>query len=79
MSQEVAGSSRASSIEYIYPYRWVDSDSPDGAALLEKVPENARALRPGMVLPDGSTLARPTNVKLARRLGIASEPSLAPS
>jgi thioredoxin reductase (NADPH) len=60
----------------IHPYRWVDSDSPEGAALLEAVPENARALQPVVVLPDGSALAQPTNVKLARRLGIASKPSL---
>jgi hypothetical protein len=60
----------------IHPYRWIDSDSPEGAALLEAVPENARALQPIVVLPDGSALAQPTNVKLARRLGIASKPSL---
>ena len=60
----------------IYPYRWVDSDSPEGAALLGAVDEDARALQPVVLLPDGSALAQPTNVKLARRLGIASRPSL---
>jgi len=59
----------------IYPYRWVDSQSREGAALLEQVPEEERAKDPVLVLPDGSALGQPTNVRLARWLGIASEPS----
>jgi thioredoxin reductase (NADPH) len=59
----------------IYPYRWVDSASPDGAALLEAVPEDERDKLPVVICPDGSALAQPTNVRLARELGIASRPS----
>lgn len=60
----------------IYPYHWVDSDSPAGMALLEGLPGDARTLQPVVVLRDGDALPQPTNVKLARRLGIASKPSL---
>ena len=59
----------------IYPYRWVDSGSPEGGALLETVPENDRDKLPVVIRPDGSALAQPTNVRLARELGIASRPS----
>jgi hypothetical protein len=50
------------------PYRWIDSDSPEGEGLLEEVPEDARALQPIVLLPDGSALTQPTTVGLARRL-----------
>jgi hypothetical protein len=78
VSQEVAGSSLASSIEYIYPTGGSTPTRRTGRPSWRRSPKRSRAAT-GMVLPDGSTLARPTNVKLARRLGIASEPSLAPS
>jgi thioredoxin reductase (NADPH) len=59
----------------IYPYRWVDSDSPEGAALLEGVPDDRREKLPVVICPDGMALAQPTNIRLARMLGIASRPS----
>ena len=59
----------------IHPYRWVDSASPEGAALLEAVPQDERDKLPVVICPDGSALAQPTNVRLARELGIASRPS----
>jgi thioredoxin reductase (NADPH) len=59
----------------IHPYRWVDSASPEGAALLEAVPEDQRHKLPVVICPDGSARAQPTNVRLARMLGIASRPS----
>jgi thioredoxin reductase (NADPH) len=59
----------------IYPYRWVDSSSPEGAALLKAVPEHERDKLPVVICPDGSALGQPTNVRLARGLGIASRPS----
>jgi thioredoxin reductase (NADPH) len=59
----------------IHPYRWVDSASPEGTALLEAVPQDERDKLPVVIRPDGSTLAQPTNVRLARELGIASRPS----
>jgi thioredoxin reductase (NADPH) len=59
----------------IHPYRWVDSTSPEGAALLEVVPKDERDKLPVVICPDGSALVQPTNVRLARELGIASRPS----
>jgi thioredoxin reductase (NADPH) len=59
----------------IYPYLWVDADAPEGEAFLESLPEEERNRQPVLLLPDGSRLAQPTNVALAKRLGIASKPS----
>jgi len=59
----------------IYPYRWVDSVSSEGVALLGRLPENERDKLPLVIRSDGSALAQPTNVRLARELGIASRPS----
>jgi thioredoxin reductase (NADPH) len=59
----------------IYPYRWVDSGSREGAALLRGLPEEERAKLPLVIRSDGSALEQPTNVRLARELGIASRPS----
>src|SRR5690242_21919698 len=59
----------------IYPYRWVDSASPRGAALLEDVPEEQRSKLPVVICPDGLAVGQPTNIRLARMLGIASRPS----
>ena len=42
----------------IHPYRWVDSASPEGAALLEAVPEHERDKLPVVIRPDGSALAQ---------------------
>ena len=57
----------------IYPYRWVDSASPEGAGLLlDAVPEDERDKLPVVIGPDSSALAQPTNVHLSRELGIAS-------
>ena len=59
----------------IHPYRWLDSASPEGAAVLKAVPDDQRDNLPVVIRPDGSTMAQPTNVHLARELGIASRPS----
>jgi thioredoxin reductase (NADPH) len=60
----------------IYIYRWVDSASSEGAALLDAVPEEERSRLPVVIRSDGLVLTEPTNVRLARELGIASRPSL---
>jgi thioredoxin reductase (NADPH) len=60
----------------IHPYRWVDSATPEGAALLEAVPAEERERLPVVICPDGAAVAQPTNIRLARLLGIASRPSL---
>jgi thioredoxin reductase (NADPH) len=59
----------------IHPYRWIDSASPEGAALLGALPDEQRDKLPVVIRSDGSALAQPTNVRLARELGIASRPS----
>jgi thioredoxin reductase (NADPH) len=59
----------------IHPYRWVDSVSSEGAALLEALPDQERDNLPVVIRSDGLPLAQPTNVRLARELGIASRPS----
>src|SRR5579863_4619585 len=59
----------------IHPYRWVDSASPEGVELLEAVPEEDRVRLPVVICRDGSALGQPTNIRLARGLGIASRPS----
>ena len=59
----------------IHLYRWVDSASPEGVALLEAVPEEDRVRLPVVICPDGAALGQPTNIRLARGLGIASRPS----
>ena len=59
----------------IHPYLWVDADSPEGEAFLESISPEEREKQPILVLPDGDTVPQPTNVALARLLGIASEPS----
>lgn len=59
----------------IHPYRWVDSASPQGKALLGALQDEQREKLPVVIRSDGSALAQPTNVRLARELGIASRPS----
>jgi thioredoxin reductase (NADPH) len=57
-------------------YRWVDADCSQGEASLEALSENDRARLPVVFLPDGPAVAQPSNVEIARRLGIATKPSL---
>jgi thioredoxin reductase (NADPH) len=61
----------------IVHYRWVDAECSDGEAVLAGLSQEDRARLPVVVLADGSTLAQPSNVQVARGLGIATKPSQA--
>jgi thioredoxin reductase (NADPH) len=56
-------------------YRWVDADSDEGRGLLVDAFGGAAPALPALVLADGSAVAQPSNVEIARRLGIATTPS----
>ncbi|MBM3934888.1 MAG: NrdH-redoxin [SAR202 cluster bacterium] len=54
------------------PYEWVDVDADPSAA--QKVIEINRGMRsiPTIIFPDGSVLVEPSNLELARKLGIGA-------
>jgi thioredoxin reductase (NADPH) len=53
-------------------YRWVDVGCGEGMALLAKVPAEDQARLPIVFTPDGSAVAQPSNIAVARQLGIAT-------
>jgi thioredoxin reductase (NADPH) len=57
-------------------YRWVDAGCGEGQAFLSNLAEEERDRLPVVITPDGSATGQPSNVEIARRLGIATKPSL---
>jgi thioredoxin reductase (NADPH) len=56
------------------PYRWYNSDEPEGQRLLEAAQADGLAL-PVVITPDGDPLVEPTDAELASRVGLATTPS----
>jgi thioredoxin reductase (NADPH) len=56
------------------PYRWYQSDEPEGKRLLDAAGADGLAL-PVVITPDGDPLVEPTDAELAARVGLATTPS----
>jgi thioredoxin reductase (NADPH) len=56
------------------PYRWYQSDEPEGKRLLDAAGADGLAL-PVVITPDGDPLVEPTDAELASRVGLATTPS----
>jgi thioredoxin reductase (NADPH) len=56
------------------PYRWYQSDEPEGKRLLDAADADGLTL-PVVITPDGEPLIEPTDAELASRVGLATTPS----
>src|SRR5580692_7873647 len=56
------------------PYRWYQSDEPEGQRLLAAAGADGLAL-PVVITPDGDPMIEPTDAELAARVGLATTPS----
>jgi thioredoxin reductase (NADPH) len=56
------------------PYRWYQSDEPEGERLLAAAGADGLAL-PMVITPDGEPLVEPSDSELASRVGLATTPS----
>jgi thioredoxin reductase (NADPH) len=56
------------------PYRWYQSDEPEGKRLLDAAGADGLSL-PVVITPDGDPLVEPTDAELASRVGLATTPS----
>ena len=56
------------------PYRWYQSDEPEGQRLLAAAGADGRAL-PVVITPDGEPLVEPSDAELASRVGLATTPA----
>src|ERR1700719_275109 len=56
------------------PYRWYQSDEPEGKRLLDAAEADGLAL-PVVITPDGAALIEPSDAELASRVGLATTPS----
>ncbi len=56
------------------PYRWYNSDEPEGERLLEAAQADGLSL-PVVITPDGHPLVEPSDAELASRVGLATTPS----
>ena len=56
------------------PYRWYQSDEPEGKRLLDAAGADGLAL-PVVITPDGDPMVEPTDAELAARVGLATTPS----
>ena len=56
------------------PYRWYQSDEPEGQRLLAAAGADGRAL-PVVITPDGEPMVEPSDTELASRVGLATTPA----
>jgi len=56
------------------PYRWYNSDEPEGQRLLDAAGADGRML-PVVITPDGEPMVEPTDAELASRVGLATTPA----
>jgi thioredoxin reductase (NADPH) len=56
------------------PYRWYNSDEPEGQRLLDASGADGRTL-PVVITPAGEPLIEPTDAELAERVGLATTPA----
>jgi glutaredoxin-like protein len=52
------------------PYHWIDADADPRASQLIRMINKGRRSVPTLVFPDGSTMTEPSNLELARKLGL---------
>lgn len=57
------------------PYQWVDIESDDARCLLKCANYSAVQL-PIVLFPDGSHLAAPTNIQIAKKIGLNTHPKM---
>src|SRR5262249_6297895 len=57
----------------LVPYHWVNLETDEGRRLTERFAPGERHLTL-VVLPDGSTLAEPSNLELAEKVGLRTRP-----
>ena len=56
------------------PYRWYNSDEPEGQRLLEAAQADGLSL-PVVITPEGEPMIEPTDAELASHVGLATTPS----
>jgi thioredoxin reductase (NADPH) len=56
------------------PYRWYQSEEPEGQRLLDAAGADGLAL-PVVITPDGEPMVEPSDAELAARVGLATTPS----
>ena len=56
------------------PYRWYQSDEPEGQRLLAAAGADGRSL-PVVITPDGEPMVEPSDAELAARVGLATTPA----
>jgi thioredoxin reductase (NADPH) len=56
------------------PYRWYNSDEPEGQRLLEAAQSDGLSL-PVVITPDGDPLVEPSDAELASQVGLATTPA----
>jgi glutaredoxin-like protein len=56
-------------------YEWIDADADPRASAIVRRLNNGRRTVPTLVFPDGSVMAEPSNLELARKLGIETGPT----
>jgi len=56
------------------PYRWYNSDEPEGKRLLDAAGADGLSL-PVVITPDGQPLIEPSDAELAARVGLATTPA----
>jgi thioredoxin reductase (NADPH) len=56
------------------PYRWYNSDEPEGKRLLDAAGADGLSL-PVVITPDGQPLVEPSDAELAARVGLATTPA----
>jgi len=59
--------------EHQIPYRWVDIDRDEQAAIFVESLNHGYRSVPTIIWPDGSLLVEPTSAELAQKLGIPLE------
>jgi mycoredoxin len=61
-------------------YQWIDADADPRASTLVRALNKGHRSVPTLVFPDGSVMVEPSNLELARKLGITTGgvPSISP-
>jgi thioredoxin reductase (NADPH) len=63
--------------EHRVPYEWVDIDSDEQGQRIVIEASNGRRIIPAIFFEDGTVLIEPSNVELARQLGLKTAPDMA--
>lgn len=58
----------------LYPYQWVDAEKNEKAFEMLSLHEKSRKDLPVVIFEDGSSLANPTNIQIAEKIGLSPRP-----